>query len=142
MNTYLISVPLALSLIVISANAFSAGSTINSSFISNQSSIKNSSNTSISTTGKAEANQGSIVVQGARLNNSTIINNASIQNSTNTARDAEANQGVIKISRSLNGVTVVNNANIKNSANVASDSLGVGALFGTNESQQGSIIFK
>jgi hypothetical protein len=126
-----------LSLIAIPISAFSAGSTVNNSTISNTSNIKNSTNTSLGGIGKAEANQGSIVVKGANLTNATIVNNATVKNSSNIARSAEANQGSIKISKSLNGVTVVNKANITNSANVAT-----GGLFGTNSSDQGSIIFK
>ncbi len=142
MNTSLNLTTLTLGLLIIPIGAFSAGSTVNNSAISNQANIKNSTNTSIGVTGNAEANQGSVVAKDTNLNNSTIVNNATIKNSSNVAIGGKANQGTIKISKPLNGVTVVNNANIKNSTNVAVDVLGTGSLFGTDESQQGSIIFK
>ncbi|MCH9696887.1 MAG: hypothetical protein K0U68_02175 [Gammaproteobacteria bacterium] len=120
-----------------------AGSKVKSTNILNNAKIKNSANIAIE---DAEANQGSIAIKGANVSGSTIVNNAKIKNSANVAiglgGKAEANQGAVKISRSVNGVTVVNNADISNSANIAVDVLGLGGLFGTDESNQGSIVIK
>ena len=126
----------------ISPESFSEGNIVNQSVIINRSSIKNSTNTSIGGISRAEANQGGVIIKDIRLSNSTIVNDVRIKNSRNVAIGGEANQGTIKVSKSLNGVTIVNKANINNSTNVATDVLGIGRLFGTNESQQGSIIFK
>jgi hypothetical protein len=71
----------ALSLVV-SAQAFAAGSKVTNSTIKNKANISNSTNTA----GKAaEANMGTIKLKGADVKNSTISNDATIRNSTNKA---------------------------------------------------------
>jgi hypothetical protein len=139
MKTYLIS----LVILLISVESFAAGSTVNSSTITNKATIKRSRNVAI---GSAEANQGSISLKNANVSNSTIVNNAKITNSNNIAigfaGKAEANQGAVKISKSLNGVTIANEADINNSTNIAIEAGGLGSLFGTNKSSQGSIIME
>ena len=127
--------------------SMAAGSSIKNSTVTNQSTVKNAANLAISPgAGKAEANQASIRIKGARLSNSTVVNRSRVSNSANVAiaagGRAEANQGAVVIKKSLNGVTLVNDSNIKNSANIAVDVMGIGGLLGTNESNQGSIVIK
>ncbi|MEE9345632.1 MAG: hypothetical protein V3U88_08495 [Methylococcales bacterium] len=133
----------ALILLLIVIDTFAAGSTVKNSTIINKVNIKHSRNIAI---GKAEANQGSVLLKGAQLKNSTVVNNARIKNSNNLALGfggkAEANQGVVKISKSLSGVKIVNEADISHSTNVAIEIGGIGKLLGTNQSSQGSIIIK
>ena len=90
----------ALSLVV-SAQAFAAGSEIKNSTISNKANIKNSQNMAIGYKGNATANQGSVAIKDSKVKNSTISNKANIKNSQNMAigykGNATANQGSIDI---------------------------------------------
>jgi hypothetical protein len=130
-------------IVLVSVDSFAAGSTVNNSTIVNKATIMRSRNLAI---GSAEANQGSISLNNANMRNSTIINKVKITNSNNVAigfgGKAQANQGAVKASKSLSGVKIVNEANISNSTNVAVEVGGIGRLFGTNKSNQGSIILE
>ncbi len=87
--------------LVVSAQAFAAGSEIKNSTITNKAKIKNSQNLAVGVYGDAQANQGSIAIKGSKVKNSTITNKAKIKNSQNLAvgvyGDATANQGSIDI---------------------------------------------
>jgi hypothetical protein len=90
----------ALSLVV-SAQAFAAGSKITNSTIKNKADISNSTNTAGA---KSEANMGTIKLKNAEVKNSTISNDATIRNSTNRAsggtflkKGGKANMGSVVV---------------------------------------------
>ena len=89
--------------LVVSSNAFAAGSTIKGSTITNKSTVKNAANLAISTgLGSAEANQGSVKIKGSTVKDSTITNKSTVKNAANLAistglGSTKANQGSIEI---------------------------------------------
>jgi uncharacterized protein (UPF0333 family) len=68
--------------LVISSQAYAAGSTITNSTIRNKATVTNSTNTAGS---GAEANMGVVKIKNSSVRNSTISNDATIRNSTNRA---------------------------------------------------------
>lgn len=89
--------------LVVSAQAFAAGSTVKNSTITNKANIKNSQNMALGLgKGDATANQGAVQIENSKVKNSTITNKANIKNSQNMALglgkgDATANQGSVQI---------------------------------------------
>ena len=89
--------------LVVSAQAFAAGSEIKDSTITNKAKIKNSQNIAFGMQkSTVKANQGSISIKGSKVKGSTISNTADIKNSQNIAFGMQkstvtANQGSIDI---------------------------------------------